>query len=294
MLQKEFLRSNVKAREFDSFEFGTKQLVKAVLGDALTGTDEHIICLGENLRRSDLVIGAAQNLLQEKPLVIGWPDWLYVVSEECLKPYHEESFMHLQRVKRILLKVRDLLEKYGPFNIPDFGHKEYLKVRDQLNLTEDDWLLLEYASWIHDLCRMAYPVSFWETPGKFSPAQVRDLEAHARLFYYLGEFFNVDRRVVGLSVLHHHPNKHYPHNGIVRKLADLTADEKFMVQLRLLINLDIYEGTTGIRGYRREPWPHEKAIETMPGELGEVGTGYLPLIHALWEQTPGAMICPHN
>ncbi len=294
MLRQEILRSNREAREFDSFSLVTKQLILTVLGETPRGTDQHILFLGENLRRSDLVIEAAEKLVREEPLILGWHDWFYVVSTECLQPYHEESFMHLQRTRRILLKIRSLLEKLGPFNIPDFGHKGYLKVQSQLNLTDDDWLMVELAAEIHDLCRMAYDVSFWQTPGKFTPQQLNELEFHARLFFYLGEFFNVDRKVVGLSVLHHNPNKHYPQNGIVREFEDLMADERFMVMLRLLVNLDIYEGMTGLRDYRDKPLTHEKAIEIMPKELGDVGTDFMPLILALREKTQGPMICPHN
>ena len=297
MLRDEFLRSNMEARDFGSFEPGTMDLVLAVLGKAPRGTDEHIIHLGENLRRSDAVIEAAHNLEQDKPLIWGWPDWLNIISIECLKRFHEESFLHLQRVQRMMKKVRQLLEKFSPFDIPDYGYIEFKDVQKQLSvaeLTDDDWQMLDCASWFHDLCRMGYLVSFWETPGAFTPEQVKELEAHARLFYYLGEFFNVHRIVIGLSVLHHHPNKSYPHNGIVEKLTDLRLNAKFNLMLRILINLDIYEGMTGVRGYRKELWSHEKVLPLMPRELGEIGTGYLPLIQALRDQTSGAIICPHN
>lgn len=293
MLRQEFLRSNVEARDYQQFTHGTKLLIEAVLETAPTGTDKHILYLGQNLRRCDLVVEAANKLKQNKPLVIGWPDWLNLISLECLKSYHEESFLHLQRARRIMVKVRQLLKQYALSDVLSLGFSDLISANELLILTDDDWLLLDYASWYHDLCRMGYDLSFWETPGKFTPDQIKALEAHARLFFYLGEFFNVSREVVGLSVLHHYPNKHYPYNGIVKNLADLLAVGKFQVMLKLLINIDIYEGMTGLRGYRKESWPHPKVVEAMPGELGEIGVDFIPILEALFQKTPGAVICPH-
>ncbi|MFC1599009.1 hypothetical protein ACFL2U_03325 [Patescibacteria group bacterium] len=290
------MMSNMKGREYDSFDLATKQLIWTILGKAPQGTDSHIIYLGKNLRRSDMVIEVADKLTKNEPLVIQWEHWLDLVVLECLKPFHEESFYHLLRVRRLVRALKQMLAEHTPSDIPDYGFSDFHDIQEQMQLsqfTELDWLILEYAAQYHDICKLGYDPEYWTTPGKFTADQRKQLEAHARLFFNLGEFFNVFRWVVSLSVLHHYPNLKYPTNGYVARVADLLADKKFTLMLKILINLDVYEGITGMRAYQRTEFSHQQAIKKMPGELGAIGTGFIPFLHALKDVSGEAVLCPN-
>jgi len=170
--------------------------------------------------------------------------------EECLRPFHQESYNHLNRVRRLLIKTKIMVDKHGLEGIPDYGNKEFIALKQRLVITESDWALLFYAAWFHDLAKMAYLVSFWNTPGKFTAEQRMQLEAHARLFFFLDEIFNVPEKLRAMSVLHHYRNQGYPHNCVVQYLQPFLTDSHFVDLLDLLIHFDIYEGCSGYRGYQ--------------------------------------------
>ena len=283
--------SELEERDFKVFKPETQQLIWAVAGNPLPETSQPIIYLADNLRLSPLVIEAAGKLLKNQALIIRWVDWLTLLLMECLQHYHQETYLHVLRVRSIVRAIRQMLAKYGIEGIPNYGNADFQKIQENFIMTDKDWERLEFASWFHDLGKMAYPQKFWNTAGKFTDDQRKELEAHARLFYYLGEMFNVPQIVSGLSVLHHYPNLHYPQNGVVMRYKDLMGQKKFRQLLRMLITMDIYEAMSGIRTYRPKIQSHQETIQKMPGELRKVGTGYIPLLEALKESLPGDRLC---
>lgn len=283
-----------EARDFSLFHPETKRLILGVLNKPEAGTDSHVIYLAENLRRSDAVVEAAKRLVVNEPLIIHWSDWLNLLLWDCLKPFHSESYGHLLRVKEIMRNIKDMVDRYGLKGIPDYGNKDFLAIRDKLVISETDWQLLFHAAWYHDLAKMAYPASFWTTPGKFSSLQRKELEAHARLFFFLGEFFHVPDDLTALSVLHHYPNKRYPHNGVVSQLKHHLEDPHFVQLLHFLMHCDVYEGITGERGYQRQRFLHHDALTKMPAELKHIGLAFMSLLQAAKELLfpTESVLCP--
>jgi hypothetical protein len=292
MVSDRVILKNQVARDFEAFAPETKNLIWTVAsGLAPTGTNEHIGYLAENLRRSDFVIEAAKKLIRGEPLVINWEDCLWLVMEECLKSYHEETYRHLLRMRQIMMEMFKMLAKQDPCQMDDFGHPEFHQL-NHFTLTKRDKMHLIWGASYHDICRMGYPVEYWNTQGAFSSEQRLMLEYHARLFFNLGEFFNVDPKVIALSLLHHFPNKHYPQNGFVSRYQHWIKQPKFSYMLKLLVTVDVYCGATDWRSYRVERWGHQKVIrETLPTELAEgVGMGFVPFLEALHRQQGGTAL----
>ena len=281
-------KANYGIRNFAEMDIGTRQLVWAILGKAPPKTDKHVVILAENLNHSDLIVGLASKIANNEPLILDWVSLLNLVFIECLRNFHRESYEHMQRVRQIIREIKAMLAKHDIKDLPDYGVPQFNRIKKQLTLTEMDWVLLEHAACYHDLGKMAYSQEFWNTPGKFTDRQRKELEAHARVFFYLGEFLDVNQVVVGLSVLHHYPNLCYPKNGIIQKLNTLLAAtdfdrNKFQCMLEMLITVDIYEGISGVRSYRRQRYGHEKTLTQMVGELGKIGQSYIPFLQAVWE-----------
>jgi hypothetical protein len=272
-------QANYGVRNFAQMDIGTRQLVMAIMGKALPETDKYIIILAKNLNRSDLIFGLASKIANNESLILDWVSLLNLVFIECLHNFHLESYEHMLRVRRIIQEIKIMLAKHDIKNLPDYGIRQFNRIKQHLDLAETDWVLLEHAACFHDLGKMAFPLEFWNTPGKFTEAQ---------RFFYLGEFLDVNQVVVGLSVLHHHPNLCYPKNGIVKKLNKQLAaidfdSNKFQYMLELLITVDIYEGISGVRSYRKQRYGHEKTLTQMAGELGKIGESYIPFLQAVWE-----------
>lgn len=288
-----FLRNNLEARDFGSFEPLTQQLIRAVLLQAPAGTDEHIMQMAKNLRRSKQVIEAADCLVRNQPLEKDWQDWLEIVSRKCLRPFHPETYLHLRRVQRIIRKKIELLQQYKLADFAEIANQDFLQI-EHFALTAEDEHILNWVAAYHDLFKMGYPLAFWNTPGRFSQEQRLELELHAKFFYNLGEFFNVNKLVVAMSVLHHYPTQHYPHNGTVAKVSYILNNPKYAYMLKLVITDDVYEAVTGKRKYRLKIISHQEAMrEIMPQELKNIGTAFLTLLEVLFETTSGAVLCPH-
>ncbi|HDQ22558.1 MAG TPA: hypothetical protein ENN28_01140 [Candidatus Uhrbacteria bacterium] len=294
---KERTRIGIEARDFDSFQPETKLLICAIRDNPqnLSGSTNspYIIHLAKNLRRSESVIEAARSLSLNEPLLGAPQDWLDILLHDCLKKFHEESYWHLVRVRQIFSQVKKVWQDQGLKNLPDLGMGEFKKLKVDLVFMDEDWQDLDWAAAYHDLCKMAYAKEFWDTPGKFSVKQRKDLEAHARWFYFLGEMFDVPKRVTALAVLHHYLNLHYPENGVVEKNICFLSGQNFHSMLRLLVTLDVYEAMSGNRSYR-QGLPHEEVFARMPGELKEIGCGFFPVLQAVKEQffANKEKICP--
>ncbi|MCX6740570.1 MAG: hypothetical protein NTZ49_05070 [Candidatus Parcubacteria bacterium] len=192
---------------------------------------------------------------------------------------------------QIVAEQLKLLEHQKPEQLDDFGCEDF-RTMHHFELTPEDQQNLKWAAAFHDLGRMCYPVSFWNTPGRFSQKQREQLEFHARNFYFLGEMLNVCQEVIALSVLHHYPNKGYPDNGIIAKLRPFLDQPKFQYMLKWLVTNDVYGGATDKRSYRDQIWTHEQVIQqTMPVEMARVGLGWVPFIQAL-KQSGQRVVCP--
>lgn len=285
--------NNREARDFATFEPLTQHLVWAVLNKAPAGTDRHIIQMAQNLRRSNEVIDAADCLVHNRPLEKPWPEWMDIVRDKSLRPFHEETYLHLLRVQRIIREKVKLLRMHKLSDFEAYANEDFRQM-EHFSLTEEDEKILSWAAGYHDLFKMGYPLEFWNTPGRFSDIQRQELELHAKFFYNLGEFFNVDRIVVALSVLHHYLTNHYPRNGTVAKVSYVLDDPKLFYMLKMLITDDTYEAITAERCYRLEKISHKKAVtEILIQELRNIGTAFLTLLEVLFDSTPGAVLCPH-
>jgi len=248
--------------------------------------------LANNLRRDEAIINAADQLLKDQPLF--WPayDFLMIIRDNCLRPYHQESYLHLMRVQAIFQKFKKFWIS-GQFNALNRESAEKGMIPKGIIITDQEWLHLEWAHAFHDFCKMAYSVAFWDESGKFTAAQRKALHPHARWFYFLGEMFNVSESVVALSVLHHYLNHGYPDNGVVKQNQHFLNDAKFIFMLKILATTDIYEAMTGERSYR-EGKPHEFVIGKMPGELVNIGSIFIPHLDMVKETDfpSDEMICP--
>lgn len=289
MNQAKLVMNNQVARDFTSLAKETQQLALAVCGQVDSSLDNHLVHLAENLQTSELLVWAARQVIVSEAIGVNWEHLFDDMVENCLREFHEESYIHLRRMHRLMASqlVLSLHKKLS--QIDDFGIKAFRRMKHYL-LNEDDQSHLKWASSYHDVCRMCYSREFWETPGPFSPEQRKQLDFHARNFYFLGEMYNVNPVVSALSVLHHWPNKGYPDNGIIAKLSPFLRDPKFRYMLNWLVTTDVYCGSTDRRSYRDNVWDHIRVLKkTLPDELGKIGMGFVPFIHALWKPNQQAV-----
>lgn len=283
--------NNQVARDFTSLARETQQLALAVCGQVDPSLDKHLVYLAENLRTSEVQVWAAKRVIDSQAIAINWEHLFDDVVDTCLREFHPETSIHLRRMQR-LMKGQIMLRMHKRLSqIDDLGIKAFRRIKHYL-LNEEDQLHLEWAAAYHDICRMCYEREYWETPGPFTPEQRKQLDFHARNFLYLAEMYNVHPVVSALSVLHHYPNKGYPDNGVIIKLKPFLNQPKFRYMLKWLVTTDVYGGSTDRRAYRPQAWTHLKVLkDTLPRELGSVGLGFVPFIHALWE--PGQPVaCP--
>ena len=240
-------------REFAFLEAETQQLALAMLGQKIYGTDERILRLAKNLQQSDFVVQAAERVERCDPLVIRWDDWLELVVQECLLPFDEVTYWHSIRMNKVIVWIRQLVNKYGLGIIPDLGFVESRYFSETFQLTEKDWQHLEWATKFHDICKMCLDQTFWNYPGRYNRQQRSQLEIHARMFYYLGELFHVDSEVIALAVLHHKPfpRTGYPADSLIDCVMHYYTNPKFRIKLGMLILLDRYEAWTSDRSYKK-------------------------------------------
>ncbi|MCX6745014.1 MAG: hypothetical protein NTX82_05830 [Candidatus Parcubacteria bacterium] len=286
-----FVMNNQEPRDFSLLDQETQALASAVCGHKVTGMNVHLAHLAKNLRKSETIVWATKRVMKSEAIGINWEHLLNYVVEDCLKPFHEETYWHLKRMHRIMTEQFKLLEHQKPEQLDDFGCQDF-RTMEHFELTSSDQQNLKWAAAFHDLGRMCYPVSFWNTKGAFSLKQRKQLDFHARNFYFLGEMLNVYQEVIALSVLHHWPNKGYPDNGIIARLRPFLDQPKFQYTLNWLVTNDVYGGATDRRSYRDHAWSHEQVIiETMPKEMARVGLGWVPFIQALKQPGQG-VVCP--
>lgn len=282
--------NNQVARDFDSLERETQKLVLATCGQKVDALEEHLAHLAQNLRRSDLIIWAAERIRKQEPLAINWEDLLTDIIETCLKTFHQESYLLLRRMQMLMKRQLEFLEDRRISEIDDFGYSEFHSMRHyELSAHEKDSLV--WAALFHDLCRLCYELDFWTTPGAFPQEKRKLLDYHVRDFYFLGEMLNVSPLVTALAVLHHYPNKGYPSNGIITKLRSFLTNPRFRYMLNWLISNIVYVGATNPRSYRKD-WGDELVLsDIMPQELRPIGMGFAPFILAI--KQPGENVaCP--
>jgi hypothetical protein len=291
MAATKLVMNNQIPRVFKNLDPETQQLAQAICGHKVDGINVHLAHLAKNIRQSEMIVWVTKRLMGDEALGVNWEHLLENVTEECLKPFHEETYRHLKRMHEITEREFKMLEHQKPEQLDDFGCEDF-RTMEHFVLMPEDQQNVKWAASFHDICRMCYPRSFWNTPGPFSPWQRKQLDFHARNFYFLGELFNVYREVIALSVLHHYPNKGYPDNGIITKLKPFLDQPKFQYMLNWLVTNDVYAGATDNRSYRKDSWSHEKVIrETMPQEMARVGLGWVPFIQVL--KRPGdRVVCP--
>ena len=287
----EIVMNNQRTRDFASLAKETQQLALAIGGQAISGTEVHLLNLAKNLRNSEVVVWATHRLIANEAIGINWEHLLKEIVDCCLKKFHQESYWHLMRMQNLMQKQLNLYAQKGSDQIDDFGFLAFRKLR-HFKLTPEDQNNMIWAASFHDLCRMCYSPSFWNTPGPFTSQQRKQLDFHARNFFYLGEMVNAYPEVIALSVLHHWPNKGYPGNGVIAKLKPFLNNPKFRYMLNWLVTTDVYCGATDKRSYRQTVWGHLKVLkETLPRELSNIGMGFVPFIHAIWQPNQ-VVACP--
>ncbi len=291
MEAKKLVMNNQIPRDFDLLDPETRQLALAIGGRKVNGTNFHLGHLAKNLKRSEVAVWAARRVIRSEAIGINWEHLLDDIVETCLKEFHYETYRHLKRMHGIMAEELKYLQHHQPAQMDDRGIKEFREM-EHFPLGEEEQAQMKWASSFHDICRMSYKVSYWKKKGKFTPLQRKQLDFHARNFFFLGQLFNVYQEVIALSVLHHYPNKGYPDNGIIAKLTPFLAQPKFQYMLNWLVTNDVYTGATDDRGYRDQPYTHEQAIgQTMPTELGPVGMAWVPFIEAI-KQPGDKVVCP--
>ncbi len=276
----------IGARDFWEFHPETQKLIIYTAGDFKCPEsiieNPDIIRLAKNLSRSEAIKEAANHLLDGKPLFYSPIDFLLITRDECLRPYHEESFLHLMRMQAIFRDIRKLWEA-GKFDTIMKEFVQKIGYQEEMFFSPDEWLYLEWAHAFHDFCKMAYTKEFWDESGTFNEAQRKALPSHARWFFYLGEMFAVPKEVVALSVLHHFRNQGYPDNGVVKANQEFLNDPKFMFMLGLLTTNDVYEAMTGKRSYR-DGKPHEFVMNKLPSELTNIETDFMEILEITKEE----------
>lgn len=274
-------------RDFETFNPETQYLIWALTGRGAELEKEqrlaakeklHLGWLAQNLQRSPSLIEAGERLLANKPLKWSWQSYLQIVLSDCLHPFHPDSYFHSIRIPEIIIGIQSGCDDLGFDNFPDFGNREFAKLKYKLILDEKNWGLIINAAYYHDLGKLGYPPGFWDTAGKFSPLQQKCRKEHPALFFPLGEMFAVPLKVTVLALGHHFLNLNYPDNGSIKLFQDIIYEEKFKAMLEILTTLDVYDGMRGKRQYHRENFSHQMVIDKMPDELKAIGMKFAPLL----------------
>jgi len=294
-----------KVREFQKLSQETQGLIKIIAGEEFVfDVDEHIHFLGYHLRNSPQLVEIANSLIRNEAQLITWQEGLdYALS--CLLEFHSESYRHSIRVRELVKTTQGLWQKYC---LKDLPINPLLKnVFDKLkiaypdcpgkflgvNFTDQEWAIILYSALFHDLGKMGFPAWFWNKPGKFSPEESQYREHHPRLFYPLGEMFDVPYIVTALAFFHHFLNLGYPRNGKIRLFGDYLYDSRFNCLLCLLTTMDIYDGMRGERSYRRQFFSHDQVLAKMPSELGGIGLRFVPFLDAAHESGVLSQLYPN-
>jgi len=281
----------IGARDIESFHEETQKLIMITAGnvhypESKIGNPD-IIRLGMNLRRSEAIKEAANLILEGKPLFFSPIDFLMIIRDECLRPYHEETWLHLSRTLGIFWDICKLWQA-GKFDAIMKALMQKAGLKTKIKFQPEEWLYLAWAHGLHDICKMAYKREFWDESGTFTDKQRACLHPHARWFDYLGEMFAVPRTVTALAVLHHYRNHGYPDNGVVKANQEFLEDPKFMFMLGLLTTDDVYEALSADRSYRKS-LPHDVAMKIMPKELSSIESEHLVILEVLKQE-----LFPHD
>jgi hypothetical protein len=146
----------VPSRDFESFAPITQELILLIAQgskiSACKTENPSLIRLAENLRNDEAIIAAANQLLENQPLFWSTHDFLMIIRDNCLRPYHEESYLHLMRVLAIFRENKKFWLA-GKFDALNRVAVEDGVFPEKISFTEDEWLCLEWAHAFHDFVR---------------------------------------------------------------------------------------------------------------------------------------------
>jgi len=132
-------------------------------------------------------------------------------------------------------------------------------VAKMLELSEQDVKKVYYGAWLHDIGKIAIPLSILESKGKLDDRQMQTMQTHVEI---AKEILNgyVDPEICKIAVRHHEKldGSGYP-KGLVA--SDLSVKE------RIVAIADIMSALNGKRSYK-EAFPKEKIIAILT-EMGD-------------------------
>lgn len=124
-------------------------------------------------------------------------------------------------------------------------------VAEMLDLSEQDVQKVYYGAWLHDIGKIATPLSILESRGKLDDREMSIMKNHVTVSEEILNGY-VDPEICKIAVRHHEKldGSGYP--------KGLTADD-LSVKERVVAIADIMSALSGKRSYK-EPFPKEKII----------------------------------
>ncbi|WP_136795917.1 HD domain-containing phosphohydrolase [Desulfosediminicola ganghwensis] len=196
--------------------------------------------IAKMLNKEHIINKTSQQVLRLKEEIIDTQRELVTTLGEVIESRSNETSNHVKRVAQI---SRLLGEKIG--------------------LPKEDLDLLEMASPLHDVGKIAIPDAILNSPDKLSDTDFATMKQHTSIGKSILQFSNRKLLAAARYIAHQH---HERWNGTGYPQGK--SGEEIHIFARITTLADVYDALSNKRSYK-EAWPEKRVLEYLQKESGE-------------------------
>ena len=241
---------------------------KPIIEPLVKGRIKNIVELYRSRIEFEAVIKQQTGRIKEQNEELkGYNDRIIEVMSSIVEFRNLESGGHIKSIKGMSHIMAEMVKRLYP---------------GEYNLTDDDVRIIESASALHDLGKIAISDTILLKPGRLTPDEFEVIKSHTtqgcEILKQIEELTDEKYMRVSYNIVRHH---HERYDG--KGYPDGLSGEKIPIEAQIVSIVDAYEALVGERVYR-DAFDREKAFNMIVG--GECGTFSEPMINAFTKAVP--------
>jgi len=238
----------------ECYDNGAVDLINKPLVPAIVkGRVKNLVELSRTRLELETVVKEQTNKIQEQNTELkGYNDRIIEVMSSIVEFRNLESNGHIKRIKEMSRLMAEMIKRLYP---------------DKYNLTDEDVEIIESASALHDIGKIAISDSILLKPGRLSVDEFEVIKSHTtqgcEVLQQIEELQDKKYMSISYNICRHHhersDGKGYPDNLV---------GDAIPIEAQIVSIVDAYEALVGERVYR-DAFDKEKAFKMITnGECG--------------------------